>query len=140
MKFFKNRFPVMAITLLFAVALPAVPVNPAFSQRPVKHRFANLPVASQHKALDTTAPVQEKQYLVVLSKLQWGAVVQQLGNLAAAMRSSTLPSNQVVFYVDSLLIPFQKIVLEQVNAQISKEAKTDSTIKASSGKVQKGKP
>lgn len=67
------------------------------------------------------APAQPKTYKVELTLDQWSARVNQLEYVKQQIRQSDLPSKQVALITDSVLIPLQAEISQQIQKQIADE-------------------
>lgn len=73
---------------------------------------------------DTTKPVVDKHYCVSLTAGQWQQNLNIIYYVAGKLRSTDLPSRDVMFITDSLLAPLQNEIIKQVTPQLPKDSTT----------------
>lgn len=71
------------------------------------------------KAQQKTPPV--KLYKLELTIEDWSARINQLEYIKIKLRQSDLPAKEVALITDSVLIPFQTQITNQINQQLALE-------------------
>jgi hypothetical protein len=62
---------------------------------------------------------KKKNYFVAMTLDEWQLHIRYLGFIASRLRATDLPSKEVAFMTDSLIIPMQSRWISQLNPQIA---------------------
>lgn len=80
----------------------------------------DLKVSAQQKQV-------QKKYKVELELDQWGGILNAMDIIKQKLKLSDIPSKEVAYMTDSMLIPYQKEISRQVNLQLNAEIKKDTS-------------